>query len=139
MKSLIATVLLLTLSAAAHAGPLADHMRDMSYILTSAKEKSASTENYGEASDLMRAMRGHAIAATALTPSAVGNLEEKVRNQEMIAYHQTMARLIYMTAAIENALANEDYEFESYSRAHDIENLFLELDKLMSYAHDRFR
>jgi hypothetical protein len=141
MKTLIAFTLISLLSPAAYATEetLKDHMREMSILMETAKTQAANPQTYEDAAESMRRMRIHIIAATALVPPKLLSLEGKTRNLEVLAFHQIMSRLIYMSAAIENALSNDDYVTESYSRERDIENLFYEMAKLMSYAHERFR
>lgn len=142
MKSLLIIAALFAFHAPAQAqeSGFSDQMHQIYFNFRQAKAESHSETFYPWAAGRVRILRAAAINAIALTPEKVKSYKELERRREMLVFHQTMARLIYMSASLEDAFtAGDEYEATSVSREMDIENLFFEIEKLMNDAHARFR
>ena len=142
MKSLLFAAVLLALGhpALAQKSGFADRMHNIYFNFRQAKAESHSETFYPWAAGRVRTLRAEAIKTIALTPEKVNSFNELERRREMLVFHQTMARLIYLSASLEDAFtAGDEYESVSASRAMDIENLFHEMENLMNFAHSRFR
>ncbi len=143
MKLILVIAAFASMGVLAKAEPLnelAAHMRAMSSNLEITKVKSSETTTWSEAAAGSRELRTHVIGALGLVPEVIKSMTEVDQRRAMLEYHQLMARLIYMSASLEDAFtAGQEYQSISVSREMDIQNLFHEIDKLMSYAHDRYR
>lgn len=142
MKSLLFAFALLALANPAHAqdSAFSDRMHKIYFNFRQAKAESHSETLYPWAASRVRTLRSEAIKTIALTPKKINSYKELERRREMLVFHQTMARLIYLSASLEDAFtAGDDYVSESISREMDIKNLFHEIENLMDFAHSRFR
>jgi len=119
---------------------LREHMRAMGYQLDEIFARSQEPLKYSEAAVKTRELRGQLVKAIALIPSKFETLREREKNAAIAEYHQFTARVIYLSATLEQTfLLPDDLQTASGSREKDIRNLLHEINVVVGKAHSKFR
>lgn len=119
---------------------LREHMRAMGYILDEVFSRANESKNYAEAAERTRQLRTHLVQSISLYPQKFSTLRELEKNAAVLEYHQLMARVIYLSASLEQTFAaGDEFHFVSGSRQDDIRNLLHEINVLIGKAHRKFR
>lgn len=115
------------------------HMTKMGVLLDEIWSLSATPDLYPQAADKVSELRGHLIKVIALLPPKVEAMEPKQRRLSTIEYHQFVARVIFLSSSLENALLGVGTPTSGESFERDVQNLMREISTAVGNAHIKFR
>ena len=114
------------------------HMGQMGILLDEIWSLSANKADFPAAADKTSELRGHLIQVIGLLPPKVAAMEASERRLRTIEFQQFAARVIYLTANLENAfLGAGTPTSETFDK--DVENLLREISTAVGRAHGKFR
>ncbi len=115
------------------------HMTRMGVLLDEIWSLSATPDLYPQAADKVSELRGHLVKVISLLPPKVEAMEPKQRRLATIEFHQFVARVIFLTSSLENALLGVGTPTSGQSFERDVENLMREISTAVGNAHIKFR
>jgi hypothetical protein len=118
---------------------LRQHMTAMGYLLDEVWVSVGTPPDYTKAADKVNELRGHLVQVIGLLPPKIEIMQPTEKRLATIEFHQFAARVIYLTATLENTLLKPDLSPISQSRDRDIANVLHEISSAVGSAHGKFR